>query len=103
MKIPHVRETVVEARTYENGRVTFDGKTSRVSSGSMWGGSLVQAEGESVNDALRRAVNEHNEWCSSYQRANFSIAYDKRIKYNNKIFLDGKLIPTNDKCLKDFF
>lgn len=101
-------DTVVEAEIYEEKEknewvLLYRGRTSKMSSGSMWGGCTSAS---SYDEAVRKLMDEthrNNIWCDSYQGADGKI-YRIGDKFHTRVFINEKEVPftENNTTLTEF-
>jgi hypothetical protein len=89
-----VRTTVVANTTDES--ICYDGRSSNVSSGSMWGG-VADFRGRDPIDVIREIVIENNEWLRTYENPDTGEKYKIPMKFINKVTLDGKEIAVSQE------
>ena len=103
----HVTRAVAEIEKEKNGEwtVLISGKTSGVSSGSPWG-SCYGATGTFADAvaSVKRRVQDHNEWCDSWQDSN-GVAHRFGKTFKTILIVNGEKVPLaigGQKTLGDF-
>lgn len=90
-----VVRTTVFAHTSDD-TISYEGKSSNVSSGCMWGG-CEGLHGRDSIDAIRNIVKAHNEWLRTYADADTGETYKIPMKFINDVTLNGKNIAVSQE------
>ena len=84
-----------EANKFCDSRLvlSYNGKSTNVSSGSMFGGcQAVDIPDEDPVDVLKDVIRKHNEWLDSYKDEETNTTHRIGLKFKNKATLNGKEI-----------
>lgn len=101
--ITDVSATIEKDETRKLYVITYDGKTSKVSSGGAWGGCFSETTFDESLLRLKELIISHNEWCDSIEDAHGKVIRNGEI-YKTKLIVNGKkVILDNSKSLLVFF